>query len=146
MTMTPRDLLDFADELSGDDREAAWRLSAHAAYYAAFHQARAVLTAMGFAVPDSDRAYLWLRLQNCGHPEVIEAGNDFGRARSLRNRADYTLGTPFANHQAAEQVARADGIVETLEQLAELPEASARVAQAVRDYERDVLKEVTWRG
>jgi uncharacterized protein (UPF0332 family) len=144
--MTPRDLLDLADELSTDDREAAWRLAAHAAYYAAFHAARILMTQVGFRVPDADRAhgYLWLRLQNSGQPDVIEAGVALHRARGIRNQADYDFVPAFTRKLATAQVARAQGIVELLEEVADSPETLARITPAMRDYERDVLREVTW--
>jgi uncharacterized protein (UPF0332 family) len=146
--MDPHDLLDLAEELSSDDREAAWRAAAHCAYYAAFHVARRMLTQSGFVVPKAERAhgYLWLRLQNCGHVDVARAGFELSEARSVRNEADYDLTPPFRLTRAAAQVARAEGIIETLEQLAAAPPILARVVQAMRDYERDVLKEVTWRA
>jgi uncharacterized protein (UPF0332 family) len=146
--MTPRDLLDLADELSTDDREAAWRTSAHCAYYAAFHAARILLTQAGFAVPDADRAhgYLWLRLQNSGHPEVVQAGRQLNEARSIRNHADYDFAAAFDRKLATRQVARADAILELMEQVAESPETLAKITQAVRDYERDALGEQTWSG
>src|SRR5688572_30354038 len=110
--MTPRDLLDFADELSTDDREAAWRAAAHCAYYAAFHAARILLTRAGFAVPDADRAhgYLWLRLQNSGQPDVEHAGRSLNRARTYRNQADYDFVPAFTRKLATTQVALAESI------------------------------------
>ena len=146
--MDPHDLLDLADELGTDDREAAWRAATHSAYYAAFHVARALLAQAGFAVPHGDRAhgYLWLRLQNCGHPDVTAAGRNLSDARGIRNEADYDLTPPFTRAAATAQVARAEGIIETLEQLTSAPPVLARVVQAMRDYERGVLREVTWRA
>src|SRR3954453_19412954 len=103
--MVPRDLLDLADELSTDDREAAWRAAAHCAYYAAFHVAPSLLTQAGFAVPDADRAhgYLWLRLQNSGPPAVAKAGRDLSEARTIRNQADYDLTLAFTAKFATAQ-------------------------------------------
>jgi uncharacterized protein (UPF0332 family) len=146
--MTPRDLLDLADELSTDDREAAWRTSAHCAYYAAFHAARNLLTGLGFLVPTADRAhgYLWLRLQNSGHPDVNQAGRALDEARGVRNRADYDFVPAFTRKLATAQVALAYSIVELLEQVAESPETPAKITQAMRDYERDALGEQTWSG
>jgi uncharacterized protein (UPF0332 family) len=146
--MTPRDLLELADELSTDDREAAWRAAAHCAYYAAFHAARSLLTQGGFAVPDADRAhgYLWLRLQNSGHPDVAQAGRRLSEARGHRNHADYAFSPAFTRSLATAQVVRVEGIVEMLELVSDSPETLARITQTMRDYERDALREVTWRG
>lgn len=145
--MTPRDLLDLADELSTDDREAAWRAAAHCAYYAAFHAARDLLTQVGFGVPDADRAhgYLWLRLQNSGQPDVVQAGRLLNDARNARNHADYDLTRAHPRKLATLQVARAQGVIEVLEQVADSPETLARITQTMRDYERDALRETTWR-
>src|SRR5262249_50065845 len=145
-TMTPRDLLDLADELSTDDREAAWRAATHLAYYAAFHAARALMTQAGFRVPDADRAhaYLWLRLQNSGHPDVNAAGANLSRARGIRNQADYDLTPGFTRRHATAQVNLAETIIDLLEQVIASPETLTRITAAIRDYERDVLRETTW--
>jgi hypothetical protein len=65
--------LELADELSTGYRQADWRTAISRSYYAAFHKARTLLRQGGFRVPDAERghAYVWLRLSNPGHPDVI---------------------------------------------------------------------------
>ena len=146
--MTSRELLEWADECSDGDREAAWRSAVHCAYYSAFHAARRLLRLAGFAVPDADRAhsYFWLRLSNSGHPEVAQAGAALSALRSVRNQADYDLELIFSRRDATSQVALGEGVVDLLELVAESPETLSRIAQTMREYERDVLRGVTWRG
>ena len=142
----PRDLLDLAADLVGGPGEAHWRAGASRAYYAAFHAARELLIACRFVVPQADRAhaYLALRLENCGHPDLEQAGSDLGTLRQWRNRADYDLPGPFAQADAFDLVQTALGVVQLLESVPTVPTVQAAVTQAMRDYERDVLQDVTW--
>jgi uncharacterized protein (UPF0332 family) len=144
--MTPRDFLDVADEWASGNREAEWRSATSRAYYAAFHAARQLLLQAGFAVPTAEQAhaYLWRRLANSGHPDVDQAGNDLGLLRGLRNRADYDLDKPYAQPIALDQVRLATEIIQVLEALPTTPAIFARVVDAIKVYERDVLKQVTW--
>jgi len=77
--MNGRDFLSLAVQLSADSTEASWRTAVSRAYYAVFHVARDLLAGLGFTVPYGDRAhtYLWLRLENCGDPNVESAGAGF---------------------------------------------------------------------
>jgi hypothetical protein len=88
--MSSRDLLEVADDLLGGLKEAHWRSAVSRAYYAAFHEARLLLRRCGFAVPRGEQAhaYLWLRLSNCGHPDLAHAGAELNDLRSQRNWAD----------------------------------------------------------
>src|SRR5262249_22533211 len=91
--MNPRDFLNVAAALIAGPSEADWRTAGSRAYYAAFHVARNLLRQCGFVVPKADQAhaYLWLRLANCGHPDVTKAGDDLHDLRNVRNQADYDL-------------------------------------------------------
>jgi uncharacterized protein (UPF0332 family) len=145
--MTPRDILDVADELCMGLTEAEWRAAVSRAYFAAFHAARRLLRDAGFDVPRADQAhaYLWLRLSNCGHPDVEDAGRRLNVMRGLRNWADYDLDQPFGHAAAVGEVQSADDILRLLEALPTTPATLAQITVAIRDYERDVLKQVTWR-
>jgi uncharacterized protein (UPF0332 family) len=144
--MDPHDFLDVADELSRGAREADWRSAVSRAYYAAFQVARALLVEQGFQVPQDDRAhaYLWMGLANSGHPDIQHAGNRLTYLRGRRNWADYDLGRPVDEILAAQEVLNAADIIQTLEALRTVPAALARVTTAIRDYERNVLRQVTW--
>ena len=100
---------------------------------------------MGFAAPHSDRAhsYLSLRLQNCGDAQVEHAGAELASLRRLRNRADYDLRHPLSQNIAAAQVGYADPIIRSLD-VARLQPIRTQITDAMRIYERDVLKDVTW--
>jgi len=84
--MTPRDILEVAEELAGGLAEASWRAAVSRADFAAFHSARQVLRKAGFETPSADQAhsYLWLLLSNCGHTDVQAAGRDL-KERFIRD-------------------------------------------------------------
>ncbi|MGH7225810.1 MAG: HEPN domain-containing protein, partial [Gemmataceae bacterium] len=138
--------LELADELSMGSREADWRTAISRAYYAAFHKARALLLRGGFRVPHAGRAhaYLWLRLNNSGRTDVNRAGDQLNVLRRLRNRADYAFGRRLDQAVAISHVGIALDIVQLLHQLANEPAILTGVIDAIKIYERDVLREVTW--
>jgi uncharacterized protein (UPF0332 family) len=80
--MNPRDFLEVADEWASGTREAEWRSAVSRAYYAVHHVARHLLMDSGFAVSTGDQShsFAWLRLANCGHPDVEQAGRLLNRA------------------------------------------------------------------
>jgi uncharacterized protein (UPF0332 family) len=138
--------LELADELSTGSRQADWRTAISRAYYAAFHKARTLLRQGGFQVPDAEQAhrYLWLRLSNSDHPDVNKSGANLNHLRSMRNRADYGFDRAIDEATAIEQVGVAMDIVQLLHDLANEPVIRARVVDAIKNYELDVLHEVTW--
>jgi uncharacterized protein (UPF0332 family) len=144
--MSPRDFLDVAGEWALANREAEWRSAASRAYYASFHVASQLLLHSGFAVPQAEQAhaFLWLRLANAGHPDVQRAGNDLNYMRRIRNQADYDLGRPFAQQTGIDQVQLATDVVQLFETLAIVPTVLGQVIDAIKIYERDVLRQVTW--
>lgn len=146
--MNARDYLELAGELAGGSREADWRSAVSRAYYAAFHVARNLLVQVGFRPPADAQghAYLWLRLSNTGHPDLDEVGQHLHNLRQVRGQADYQFDRPFREGLAVVQVDLAFGIIRTLDDLAATPGVLARVVDAMRGYERDVLLEVTWRA
>ena len=145
--MNARDFLDVADELVMGPHESHWRSAVSRAYYAVFHVAATLLEQCGFAVPPADRAhaYLWMRLSKSIHPDVVEAGRRLDDLRRARNQADYGLRRPYAHAEAVGFVQRAADILRILEDAATMPTVLAQITQAMRDYERDVLQDVTWR-
>jgi uncharacterized protein (UPF0332 family) len=94
--MDAREFHTLAQQLSLAATEAAWRSAVSRAYYAVFHVARQLMEDLGFTVPRADRAYayLWLRLANCGDPQVQQAGNALDDLQRDRNWADYDLKRP----------------------------------------------------
>jgi|SRR5579884_2574660 len=138
--------LELADELSMGSRQADWRTAISRAYYAAFHKARALLQQSGFRVPNGERAhaYLWLRLSNSDHADVDNVGRRLHRLRRTRNRADYDFSQPLDEAASIASVGIALEIVQLLHQLANEPVICARIVDAIKNYERDVLHEATW--
>jgi hypothetical protein len=145
--MDPREFLDVAADWAVAVREAEWRSAVSRAYYAAFHVACRLFRRAGFIVPGAERAhgYLWLRLSNSGHTDVIEAGRKLSYLRRDRNDADYELGRPFPQQLAIDDVAAAMSIIQLLETVETTPHVLTQITAAMRVYERDVLHDVTWR-
>jgi uncharacterized protein (UPF0332 family) len=144
--MNWRDLLPLASRLAGGRTEAEWRSAASRAYYADFHLARRLLSDLRFTVPRADRAhqYLVFRISNSGNSAVEQAGRDLDTLRRLRNRADYDDAPPFLQPQATAAVQVAERIAQILDAVRQEPVRS-EITDAMRVYERDVLKDVTWR-
>lgn len=142
----PHDYLEVAWSLLEGNREAEWRSAVSRAYYAAFHVARQLLTQCGFTVPRADQAhaYLWLRLSNAEHADVHSVGTRLNDLRKARNRADYELERSVDETTAIEKVQSADDIVELLDAVAKETAILAHITEAMKIYERDVLKNVTW--
>ena len=144
------DVLDFlrlAESWANRSTEAEWRSAVSRAYYSVFHVARQLLSQCGFEVRKGDQAhaYLWRRLSNCGVPEVRHAGRELQNLRGDRNVADYDMHVGFPQAHAKAAVELAHETAEALRHAATEPQR-ARMIAAIRDYERNVLREVTWRA
>lgn len=145
--MKGREFLAVADTLSKGATEAEWRSAISRAYYAAFHAARELLEVCGFTVPRADQAhvYLWLRLSNCGHPAVRQAGRDLTYYRSLRNWADYDVARPMKQQTAIDAVRKIKDIIQLLEDVPNMPGVQTQITTAMKNYEQNVLRVVTWK-
>ncbi len=143
--MNGSDFLPVAHVLLTGATEAFWRSAVSRAYYGAFHVARQLLEDLGFTVPQGDRAhaYLWLRLSNCGHVLVVEAGRSLNELRRRRNRADYDLKRPFSQPTAVSQVQAAERIILLLG-AAPIEPTRTQITDVMKIYEKDTLKEITW--
>jgi uncharacterized protein (UPF0332 family) len=140
--MTGREFLAVAQQLAGAGTEAEWRSAISRAYYAAFHVARELLEDLHFVVPRAERAHAYLsrRLANSGQAEIQQAGNDLNALRGDRNQADYDLHRPVTVQLAALHVLLAEQIVRLLDAAAQEPVRS-QITEAIKIYERDVLRE-----
>jgi uncharacterized protein YfeS len=63
----------------------------------------------------------------------------------MRNRADYDLDQPFDHVTAFAQVQIAGQIVQLLDALSTTASVRTQVTDTIKVYERDVLRQVTWR-
>lgn len=140
-----RDFLALAKALKSGASEAEWRSAVSRAYYAAFHVARHLLQDLGFTVPRADRAhaYLSLRLSNSGQVDVMRAGQDLNDLRQQRNRADYDERQSYTHATAAFVVQTAEEIIQVLDAASNAPIRTS-ITDAMKLYERDVLKDATW--
>jgi uncharacterized protein (UPF0332 family) len=143
--MDPLEFLRLAAILAQGKTEVEWRSAIGRAYYAAFHIARQLLLQLGFAVPRADRAhaYLWLRLSHAGDTGIEQAGSDLNGLRGDRNWADYDLKRRRAQAFSQGCVQVANDIIGQLKRAHQEP-LRTQIADAMKIYERDVLKDVTW--
>jgi len=146
--MDPRNFLDVAFDLAGEYREADWRSAVSRSYYAAFHVANDFMRQCGFHVPQSGDAHghAWIRLVNSQDARLTRAGRDLNRLRQDRNWADYDLTQPLPHKLAADSVQNAQTLVAILERALTWPSLLGQVIPVMRDFERDVLGDVTWQG
>ena len=144
--MQRREFLALAKELSVLTSEGCWRTAVSRAYYAAFHRTRDFMATLGFRTRKNDQAHtgLYRRLSSSKSDVLIEAGRLLLALRSLRNQADYDLHTKVTQTLAVTSVGSATWIVATLESLT--PEDRVAITEAMKIYERDVLREPTWRN
>jgi uncharacterized protein (UPF0332 family) len=144
--MNWRDYLSLATRLVKENAEADWRTAVSRAYYAAFHTARQLFADLNFSVPRADRAhqYLVFRLSNSGESAVEQAGRNLDTLRRLRNRADYDGVPALTQSQATAAVQLAETIIQELD-LARHEPVRTRMRDAMIVYERDVLRDATWR-
>lgn len=143
--MNGPDFLPLAARLAAGHAEPEWRTATGRAYYAVFHVARQLLEDLGFRTPRADRAhaYLWMRLNNCGDAGVENAAADLQTMRRHRNHADYDLHIPLKQTVATGDARLAGQIIQTLAAAAQEP-TRTQITDAIRIYERDVLKDVTY--
>jgi uncharacterized protein (UPF0332 family) len=145
--IVPEDFLVLAEAWVTTGSEAEWRCAVSRAYYAAFHAARQLLRDLGFRVPRAGQAhaYTFMRLSNCGALVLQQAGADLDALHGERNRADYDIHQTLRHTDAIHLVQRARQIVVQL--AAGLGEPTrTRIRDAMRDYERITLRNVTWQG
>ena len=140
------DLLHLAEKMSLGTTESEWRCAVSRAYYAAFHHARDLLQALGFAAPRGElaHAFLWRRLEGCGDPALGLAGSDLNQLRGQRNRADYDLADDVSRRTALSAVETATAIFQIIGALT--PDDREAAIEIIKTYERDVLRETTWRA
>ena len=141
----PEELQALADALVQGGGEVDHRAAVSRAYYAAFHKARRLLRGLGFRVPHGDQAhaYLWLRLLNCGDAQTELAGSNLNALRRDRNFADYDVDLSLTQATAARQVGTARLIIQQLDAAA-LEPTRTNITDAMKLYENNVLKQVTW--
>src|SRR5262245_54000309 len=143
----PDDLLSLADDWIANATEAEWRSAVSRAYYGAFHAARDLFVDLGFAVPRGAQAhaYLWIRLSNCGDPSLVQAGADLADLLRRRNFADYDIQLDLDQSTALTWVQLARAVSQQLAG-GHVEPVRSQITAAIRDYERNVLRNVTWQG
>lgn len=145
--MHSREFLSLSDELSQRESEACWRTAVSRAYYAAFHRTRDFLEALGFQTRQSDQAHagVYRRLSGANVRELSEAARCLMALRRLRNEADYDLILAFPKTESVDAGVLAKMAFTFLDRPRDAAELNA-ITETIRTYERNVLREVTWRN
>lgn len=141
----PREYLLLARRLAAGSTEAEWRSAISRAYYAVFHLVLRFFEDLGFHVPRADSAhkYLVLRLLNCKDPQTETAGGFLDDLRHERNVSDYDLLRDITQPIAQGRLQVADQIIQSLAAARHEP-VRTQITVAMKDYERVILKSVTW--
>ncbi len=74
----------------------------------------------------------------------MDAGQDLQALRQERNRADYDIKRSFPAGTAVNLVRNAEQIFQALDAARREPTRTA-ITDAMKIYERDVLRDVTWK-
>ncbi len=145
--MAPREFLMLAKMLQSGQTEAGWRTAISRAYYAGFHAARQLLLGWGFQIGRSDQAHAGItrRLAAASIVELETAARELTDLRSKRNAADYDLDRVCRSELAARCVKLAELILKLLS-VDISRQQQEQTIQAIRDYERNILRDVTWRS
>lgn len=100
----------------------------------------------GLHIPKAElvHAYLWRRLLSCTGTKVATAGSHLRSLRMIRNVADYEPNSQFIQSDAIAAVSQGREVIGLIESLSPAEFDAAR--EMIRTYERDVLREPTWRG
>lgn len=144
--MSPREFLVIAKRLANEPTEAAWRTAVSRAYYSLFHQCRDQLAVWGFVTRQSDQAHLAIsrRLFGSQLRPLVDAGHLLTDSKRVRNHADYELQRPFHQIEVLRFVQAIESGAATAFQLNSDHQRLA--VNNIKNYERDVLREVTWRS
>lgn len=109
MSVSPKNILDFAARLSNEGDEVSWRNGAARAYYAAFHEATPLAEQH---CPDQnahlrmgDHERLSERFQQQGSLAARSIGITLVAMKRVRKMADYEIQDPFTQGEARAQVA-----------------------------------------
>ena len=84
-----------------------------------------------------------MRLSNCGNLAIQVAGSELNTLRGDRNRADYDVEQTIAYAVALLQVQTASRLIQVLDG-GNVEPIRTQITDAMKVYERDVLKDVTW--
>lgn len=144
--MSPREFLVIAKRLAHEPTEAAWRTAVSRAYYSMFHECRDQLAVWGFVTRHSDQAHLAVsrRLLGSQLQPLVDAAQLLTDSKRVRNHADYELQKPFQQVEVLRFVQAIESAAETAFQLN--TEQQRLAVNNMKTYERDVLREVTWRS
>ena len=140
-----RDYLRLAEDLANGTTEAEWRSATSRGYYAAFHVARLLLEDLRFTIPRDDKAhkFLYFRLNNGGDAQVANAAYHLNYLRNERNWCDYNLRVSCRQDVAVSHIQLAEDIIRMLDAARNEP-TRTQITDAMKIYERDILKTVTW--
>jgi uncharacterized protein (UPF0332 family) len=134
--MDGREFLSLADELAAGGTAAHRRSALSRAYYAAYHTAYELLSALGIALPRDHRGHERVRqcLQYSDDASLNQAGAVLRRLQTVRVKADYHLRDPHPEHPRTVELylSQARRCIALLDATPADPAARAALAAAIR--------------
>jgi hypothetical protein len=139
--MDAKEFLAVAQKLVQMRGEAAIRSAFSRAYYAVFNIGNKLLKELGFVLAKDAEAHeqLYMRLNNCGIPEIKETAVWLRDLRKKRVWADYEMDkSGFQSHTECElNIARAKLIIVQLESYYQ-PPLRNQLKDGIQEYERKI--------
>lgn len=122
MPVTPLELLESAEKLSGEKNETCWRLASIQAYYSTYHECICVADQLAIPEPRNQargaHQQLINRFSNPTTDNALKAiGALLGMARVSRRKASYDIELDFTESEAMEQLALVKKIKTKLHEL-----------------------------
>lgn len=135
--MDPRDFLQIARDLLGNDESANCRTVFNRSYYAAYHVGVELLEQSGFRIYRSAKGHnqVTTYFNNCGVNDLEEAHQKLVNLYSDRIKADYRL-----NHKSVEKIANAKKALKTSEDIIKTFDSFAskfekqKIAKGINNY------------
>jgi hypothetical protein len=112
--MDPRDFLQIARDILGNDKPANCRTAFNRSYYAAYHVGVELLEQAGVKISRSAKGHndVTTFLNNCGEKDLVVAQQKLVNLYNDRIKADYRL-----NHKSVEKIVNAKKALKTSENI-----------------------------
>ncbi len=112
--MDPRDFLQIARDILGNDKPANCRTAFNRSYYAAYHVGVELLEQAGVKISQSTEGHNQVKryFNNCGVNDLVVAQQKLVNLYSDRIKADYRL-----NHKSVEKIVNAKKALKTSENI-----------------------------
>ena len=142
-SMDPRDFLQIASILLGNDEPANCRTAFNRSYYAAYHVGVELLEQAGVKISQSTEGHNQVKryFNNCGVNDLVVAQQKLVNLYSDRIKADYRL-----NHKSVEKIANAKKALKTSENIIKTFDSFAsksqkqKIARGINNYLNKIFR------